>query len=649
MPTQLETAKRDVLKAVITALVIFGLYVFIATHASLWDRDEPRFSQATVEMITHGNWLYPTFEGRLRPDKPILIYWLMAGPVLLLGPTELAFRLPSCLGAAGACLCTFFAARRLGAGRWAWWAMVILATTLMPTILGTFATADGVLLFFLTAAMTVFTYAFTAPVVQPMHIIAAGLLLGGAWLTKGPLGLFPVLSLALAAWWYRWKSGRVAQWPGAMNISNFEFRISNLSNQAEYEGSVIPRSGQVTNKPLSPRERVASDGEPGEGGLTGNQATNHLGTNLPRLRWLILFSTLISLLVFLAWAIPANFATGNEFAKQGIGRHVIQRVLEPAEGHGGRNFLQYLLLLPFYLPMIIAGFFPWTLHLPGSVHALLGGRLGDLRTRALLWGWLLPLLILMSLFATKLPHYVMPLWPALAIMCALMLQHAHNNPMPEWDHRWLRGGVWFFAPIALGLGLLLTLGPWWAPRFDPVLEPLTTIRWAGLFTGLWVLGWSFMVIRLQLREKWLAATKLTLVGIVGTLLLLWGWLIPQAEPIIKLSPPIAQAIRANSADDVPVVVYGYYEPSLTLYVGRGRLEKLADDAAVVQWARGTGDIAKVSQGAGVLVITDEKLARIETTFGVLPLRELARVKGINHNEHGQALILLAMLREPAHP
>ncbi len=636
--------------AVVTALVILGLYVFIATHASLWDRDEPRFSQATVEMITHGNWLYPTFEGRLRPDKPILIYWLMAAGVSLLGPTELAFRLPSCLGAAGACLCTFFAARRLGAGRWAWWAMVMLATTLMPTILGTFATADGVLLFFLTAAMTVFTYAFTSPAVRPLHIIASGVLLGGAWLTKGPLGLFPVLSLLLAAVWYRRRSGQVVA--GSNTKYQAKDEVGSATEDLGIPGSgrvVAWSSGQVTNDPLSPRERVASDSEPGEGGLTASHAMRHQGANIPNLRWLLLFSTLISLLVFLAWAIPANIATGSEFAKQGIGRHVIERILKPAEGHGGRNFVQYLLLLPFYLPMIIAGFFPWTLHLPGGIHALVGGRLGDLRTRALLWGWLLPIVILMSLFATKLPHYVMPIWPGLAIVCALMLQHAHNQQMPEWDRRWMRGGVWFFAPIALGLGLLLTLGPWWAPRLDPVLEPLTTIRWAGLFTGLWLLAWSFMVMRWQLREKWFASTKLTLVGIVVTLLLLWGWLIPQAEPIIKLSPPIAKAIHTHTADDVPVAVYGYYEPSLTLYVGRGRLEKLADDAAVVQWARGSNDLAAASQNRGVLVITDEKLARIETTFGVLPLRELARVKGINHNEHGQAMILLAMLREPARP
>ena len=40
--------------------------------------DEPRFAQATVEMLHSGNWLYPTFNGAVRADKPILVYWLMA-------------------------------------------------------------------------------------------------------------------------------------------------------------------------------------------------------------------------------------------------------------------------------------------------------------------------------------------------------------------------------------------------------------------------------------------------------------------------------------------------------------------------------------------------------------------------------------------
>ncbi|NJL31530.1 MAG: hypothetical protein HC898_07825 [Phycisphaerales bacterium] len=131
--------------------------------------------------------------------------------------------------------------------------------------------------------------------------------------------------------------------------------------------------------------------------------------------------------------------------------------------------------------------------------------------------------------------------------------------------------------------MLLLLGPMLAPRIDPLLAPLSSMQWAGLITGLWVLGTGLTVVVLQLREQWLRATQTALLGTVVTLLLLWGWVIPLTEPIIKLSPPIAQAIRTHTADEVPVGVFGYYEPSLTLYLMRDRPEKLGDEAQVLSW------------------------------------------------------------------
>ena len=43
---------------------------------SLWDIDEGNNSEAAREMWRAGNWIVPTFNYRLREDKPALIYWL---------------------------------------------------------------------------------------------------------------------------------------------------------------------------------------------------------------------------------------------------------------------------------------------------------------------------------------------------------------------------------------------------------------------------------------------------------------------------------------------------------------------------------------------------------------------------------------------
>ncbi len=49
----------------------------------LMDRDEPRFAEASREMLETGNWVVPHLNGEDRFDKPPLIYWLQAGSISL--------------------------------------------------------------------------------------------------------------------------------------------------------------------------------------------------------------------------------------------------------------------------------------------------------------------------------------------------------------------------------------------------------------------------------------------------------------------------------------------------------------------------------------------------------------------------------------
>ena len=87
-------------KAILICAGFTALYLLIAGSSTLWDRDEPRYARVTVEMVESGNYLVPTFNGEVWFDKPILLYWLMSVPVRLLGPSEIACRLPAVFGTA---------------------------------------------------------------------------------------------------------------------------------------------------------------------------------------------------------------------------------------------------------------------------------------------------------------------------------------------------------------------------------------------------------------------------------------------------------------------------------------------------------------------------------------------------------------------
>lgn len=78
--------------------------------------DEARQAINAMEMVQTGNWLVTTYDGEPETwnTKPPLLIWLQASCMTILGPTELAVRLPSALAALMTGLMLwFFAKRRL--------------------------------------------------------------------------------------------------------------------------------------------------------------------------------------------------------------------------------------------------------------------------------------------------------------------------------------------------------------------------------------------------------------------------------------------------------------------------------------------------------------------------------------------------------
>ena len=128
-----------------------------------------------------------------------------------------------------------------------------------------------------------------------------------------------------------------------------------------------------------------------------------------------LLGGLVVLSVIGVWGIPAVIATNGEYLQIGLGKHVLQRSLQPMESHGGADFAGYLLFLPFYLVGSFFSFFPWCLFLPACMKRLLAHREPD---ENYLLGPILIVLFVFTLIQTKLPHYVLPAYPMLATLVA---------------------------------------------------------------------------------------------------------------------------------------------------------------------------------------------------------------------------------------
>lgn len=117
-----------------------------------------------------------------------------------------------------------------------------------------------------------------------------------------------------------------------------------------------------------------------------------------------------------AWGIPALILTEGDFASVGLGKHVVARSLVSMEGHGARNLLGYLFTLPFYFGTVFLSFAPWSVWLPAAIkaHAKNLTPIG-----AYLFSGVVLTFGIFTLSRTKLPHYILPAFPFLALLLAL--------------------------------------------------------------------------------------------------------------------------------------------------------------------------------------------------------------------------------------
>lgn len=542
-----KTKSTSNANAILIAAGILFFYLLIAGQSTLWDRDEPRYARATVEMIESGNWLVPTLNGKIWFDKPILIYWMMAIPVKLFGPTEIACRFFAALGTSITCLLTFFIGKRLFDARVGLWAEIISATTLLTVAIGSLAIVDGILLPLIVGQMAIMIRWYDSKI-RVIDVIVVGVLMGLGMLAKGPGGIMPAIAMVPILWFSR------------KNFSNFI-----------------------------------------KAGV-----------------WLSI-AVIIGAVIFLTWAIPANNASNGLFVKNFIGERVFSWATTSLHGHGGNFFL----FLPYYFPITIFCFFPWVMFLPGAISVLKGGRMGDRKSQIILTAWGISIFILITLMKTKLPHYALFIWPVFSIATAAVV-FTDKDKFTVWDRKWLRGGIWFFVVPAVMLAVGVIVGPWFT-------QPIPILRIGGAISGAVLLIITVISIRLQLKEEFVKSAKVLLVGMfVVAVPILFG-LLPGLEQM-KITPPLARAIVANTTADTAVAACDFSEPSLNFYISRN-VKDLDDEDGILKWIK--------ERPGAILIIPENRLAEILKNNGPLPLYEIASKNGYNYS-YGKDWKILVM-------
>jgi len=221
------TAKlADLLRHPYALLLLICAASFFAALGghTLWDVDEPNNAVCAREMLIAGNWWVPMFNGDLRFDKPILIYWLMMPLNALFGVNEWTARLPSALAMSGLVLVVFNMTKRLlnhlhasSVAQTALMAAAIFATALHIVVIARAAVPDPLLMLSLGFALPALLLVYLEkPEISSPTPSMPGLLMGAyvaiglGVLAKGPIaGLMPLLIigvfLTLMGGWRHWR------------------------------------------------------------------------------------------------------------------------------------------------------------------------------------------------------------------------------------------------------------------------------------------------------------------------------------------------------------------------------------------------------------------------------------------------------------
>jgi 4-amino-4-deoxy-L-arabinose transferase-like glycosyltransferase len=468
------------------------------------DRDEPRFAQATKQMLETGDYVDIRFQDEEANDKPIGIYWLQAAVVKTaeaLGipdarDTIWLYRVPSLFGAVGAVLATYWCALAFVGRRGATLAALMMVGSTLLGVEARLAKTDAMLLLTVVVAMGALARVYLAP--------------RDAETGRSSFAI-------LAAFWTAL----------ALGILLKGLLIVMIVVLGTFALSIVDRSA----------------------------------------RWLLalrpFFGVAWSALLVLPWFIAISMRVGSAFLVDSVGHDTLGKIVSSQQSHGAPP--------GFYLVLFFLTFFPASILAGLAAPAVAVSAMRREPAARFLLAWLVPSWIVFELAMTKLPHYVLPLYPAIAILIAGALE---RNMLSH--QRWLVRGVilWMLVPIIVSIAVVI--GAIVIER--ELVLPAWPFLAAAIVCGLlaWRLYEDYGSERAFMCST--AASVLMAVGVYAAIVPALGPLFPSAA--------LAGVLRESDCARPVAASAGYEEPSLVFLAGTATL--LTDASGAVDFLQHGG-------------------------------------------------------------
>ncbi len=322
-------------------------------------------------------------------------------------------------------------------------------------------------------------------------------------------------------------------------------------------------------------------------------------------RWLLqlrpVLGVIVALAIALPWGIAIGIATEGRFFADALLSDFGGKLVEGQERHGGWP--------GYYLLLVSVTFWPAALFLlPAAVTAW--------SARAQNWAkfliaWVVPAWIVFELVPTKLPHYVLPLYPALAIAAAVYLTQARATVAPVW--RYVSLALFVLVGLALAVGLTVA----------PEIYGAGAAWWNWLLSALMIAAVAAMSYGVLKGAKMETGQGAVALGAAFAVVLL-ALVLPQLQQLTLSVRAAAMTHDLRADTGKPIGSAGYSEPSLVFLSGTRTRLKGARDLA--------GALARGEIAAAYIEKREQQAFLDEAAKLGLSLEEAGKLEGLNYSK-----------------
>ncbi|MEI8241783.1 MAG: glycosyltransferase family 39 protein [bacterium] len=638
------------------ALLVLALALPGIRSMPVTDRDEARYAQASKQMVESGDYVQIRFLDEARNKKPAGIYWLHTLSVRLAGVKDQIwpYRLVSVAGALLAVLLVYLLGRRIQPDAPLLPAMALAACPLLICVAHA-ATTDAVMMATVCAAQLCLAKVYLAGKGQEAR---------GKGQEAGDKGEATCDKVQGSAFGGQVDGGR--------------WKVVGGRQQATEPGLRNPEPGTRTPEPgllaalgfwtaLGIGILIKGPITPLIAGLTILALCLH-DRNF---RWLRALRPALGicllLLIVLPWLVAIQRKTS--FLQDSVGKDFLTKVQGAQESHGA----------PPGAYLATAGFLFWPLF-PLAWRGI--GRAWQARrtdpVSVFLLAWLLPAWLLFELVPTKLPHYVLPLYPVLAFLTirGWKVEGGGNEPGTRNPESGIRtpdtgtrnpGGIFSFGARLWRSTCLVADVTWWLGAAAFVIGPVL----AGL-----LLGWAWLpaafgcaavagvaaVAGWRLRQRPQAAVAAAAGFALLYFTMLFAFVLPRLDDL-WLTRRVADMVATQTqGKPARVVSIGYAEPSMAFTFGSQTILSGGVDRAVQELLQNAATIVLIQDTPGlppkVLPVSDACWARLCQLVAVPPkgqqrerflaaaaqagvrVQEVAAVDGLNYSRTKRVRVIL---------